>query len=400
MQQSKVFITGMGIVSAIGMDVETTLDSLVSSRSGLGKIRLLDTRLKEKLIAGEIPYTDEELLQMAGIDKVPGISRATLLGMIATKQAVRNSDFENDEKLQTGLISGTTAESMTSIEKYLPDFLSNDSRNEYIESQDWGFSTEIIAKSLGINGFMTTINTACSSASNAIMLGARMIRQGRLDRAIVGGTDALSKVMLNGFNSLMIVDPEPCKPFDDNRHGLNIGEGAAFFVLESEQVADRGKMIAEITGYGNANDAHHLTALSPDGKGAFLAMKNALESCNLNPGDISYLNVHGTGTLNNDLSEAIAIEKLFGKTPPVFSSTKPFTGHTLGSSGAIEAVISILALQHDLVFPNLNFSTPMHEVQVRPETSLVKNVEILHVMSNSLGFGGNNTSLIFSKVES
>lgn len=396
-QQSRVFITGMGIVSVIGMDVETTLDSLVSSRTGMGQIRLLDTRLKEKLIAGEIPYTDEELLQMAGVDKIPGISRATLLGIIAAKQATQDAGYIPGENLKTGLISGTTAESMTSIEKYLPDFLSNNTRNEFIDSQDWGFSTEIIAKELGINGFMTTINTACSSASNAIMLGARMIRQGRLDRAIAGGTDALSKVMLNGFNSLMIVDPEPCKPFDDKRNGLNIGEGAAFFVLESEQVADKGKIIAEITGYGNANDAHHLTALSPDGKGAFLAMKNALENSDISPADISYLNAHGTGTLNNDLSEAIAIEKLFGKTPPMFSSTKPFTGHTLGSSGAIEAVISILALQHNLVFPNLNFSEPMREVAITPEASLVKNVEIQHVMSNSLGFGGNNTSLIFSK---
>lgn len=389
----------MGIVSAIGMDVETTLDSLVSSRTGLGQIRLLDTRLKEKLIAGEIQHTDEELLQMAGIDKIPGMSRAALLGMIAAKQAVQSAGFIPDNKLRTGMISGTTAESMTSIEKYLPDFLSNDSRNEFIDSQDWGFSTEIIAGILGINGFMTTINTACSSASNAIMLGARMIRQGRLDRAIAGGTDALSKVMLNGFHSLMIVDPEPCKPFDDKRNGLNIGEGAAFLVLESEQVADKEKIMAEMKGYGNANDAYHLTALSPDGSGAALSMKNALESCGMKPGRVSYINAHGTGTLNNDLSEAMGIEKIFGKKPPLFSSTKPFTGHTLGSSGALEAVISVLVLQHNMVFPNLNFSEPMREVAITPEASLVKNVEIQHVMSNSLGFGGNNTSLIFSKVE-
>ena len=390
----------MGIVSAIGMNVETTLKNLVQSKSGLGKIRLLETRLKENLIAGEIPYTDTELLQMARIEKIPGISRAALLGMIAVKQATQQARYKPDDTIKTGLISGTTAESMTSIEKYLPDFLSNDSRNEYIESQDWGFSTEIIAKELGINGFMTTINTACSSAANAIMLGARMIKSGQLDRAIVGGTDALSKVMLNGFHSLMIVDLEPCKPFDGKRNGLNIGEGAAFLVLESEELANKEKVIAEIKGYGNANDAHHLTALSPDGEGALLAMKNALESCRLNPGDISYLNAHGTGTMNNDLSEAIAIEKLFGNPPPFFSSTKPFTGHTLGCSGALEAVISILALQHNLAFPNLNFSTTMQEVSIRPETSLVENMEIRHVMSNSLGFGGNNTSLIFSKFES
>lgn len=395
--KNRVLVTGMGIVSALGIGVERNLDLLILGKTAVGQISYLKTLLNDQLVAAEIPYSNEELHELSGVKHIPGISRAALLGLIAAKEAIYNTNLLNPE-LRTGLISGTTAEAMTSIELYLRNsILKNDDKNEYIESQDWGHSTEIIASELGIDGFTTTINTACSSAANAIMLGTRMIKNNMLDRVVVGGTDALSKVMLNGFNSLMILDRELCKPFDKNRIGMNLGEGAAFLVLESEKVATEDEIICEISGYGNANDAHHLTALADDGGGAFGAMHQAIKIAGLHPGEIGYLNAHGTGTINNDLSEAIAIEKLFGSNIPMFSSTKPFTGHTLGSSGALEAIFSILAISNNLVFPNLNFSEPMMEANVIPETSLVTAKEISHVMSNSLGFGGNNTSLIFSK---
>jgi 3-oxoacyl-[acyl-carrier-protein] synthase-1 len=288
---------------------------------------------------------------------------------------------------------------MTNIELYLKDFISNNSRNEFIESQDWGFSTEIIAKELSITGYQTTINTACSSAANAIMTGARMIKHGLLDRVLVGGTDALSKVMLNGFHALMIVDSEIGKPFDKNRKGLNIGEGAAFLVLESEKIARKNSILCELSGYGNSNDAYHLTALSPDGEGAAMSMNNAIIESGLNVSDIDYINAHGTGSQNSDLSEVLGIQKVFGESYPKFSSTKPFTGHTLGSAGALEAVFSVLAIQNKLIYPNLNFSYKMDEAGLTPVTKLKKLVQINHVLSNSFGFGGNNTSLLFSKAQ-
>jgi 3-oxoacyl-[acyl-carrier-protein] synthase-1 len=321
-----------------------------------------------------------------------------VLGIIAAREAIQKADF-NDPAIRTGLISGTTAESMTNIELYLKDFINNNSRNEFIESQDWGFSTEIIAAELGITGYQTTINTACSSAANAIMTGARMIKHGLLDRVLVGGTDALSKVMLNGFHALMIVDPEINKAFDNERKGLNLGEGAAFLVLESEKVSGEKNRICEISGYGNSNEAFHLTAMSQDGEGAAMAMNNAIVESGLHPADIDYLNAHGTGTLNSDLSEVLGIQKVFENHPVKFSSTKAFTGHTLGSSGALEAVFSILSIQNKLVFPNLNFSQKMNEVDLTPVTQLEKATQIKHVLSNSLGFGGNNTSLLFSKIQ-
>jgi 3-oxoacyl-(acyl-carrier-protein) synthase len=269
-----------------------------------------------------------------------------------------------------------------------------------IVNHDCGDSTERIAQYIGIKNFATTISTACSSSANSIMFGSELIKSGRFDRIIAGGTDAVTKFTLNGFNTLMILDRQPCRPFDDTRAGLTLGEGAAFVVLESEEaVRKAGKeILCELKGYGNANDAFHQTASSPDGNGAFLAMSKAMTLSGLQPGQIDYVNVHGTGTQNNDLSEGIALERLFGAQMPLFSSTKSFTGHTLGSAGAVEAVISILAIRHGIIWPNLNFTTPMKELRIQPVTKLMREVRINNVLSNSFGFGGNNSTLIFSSI--
>jgi len=257
-----------------------------------------------------------------------------------------------------------------------------------------------IADYFHIDGFTSTISTACSSSANAIMLGARLIKSGMLDRVICGGVDSLTKFTINGFNTLMILDREHCRPFDDTRSGLNIGEAAAYVVMESEKsmLASNKFAYCALSGYGNACDAFHQTASSPEGTGAALAMRKALEVAGLSVSDISYINVHGTGTPNNDLSEGVAMEKVFGRdTVPPFSSTKAFTGHTLGAAGAIEAVICLLSLKNQLIYPNLNFTTRIKELNISPIAELRKDIELKHILSNSFGFGGNNTSLIFSK---
>jgi 3-oxoacyl-[acyl-carrier-protein] synthase-1 len=231
------------------------------------------------------------------------------------------------------------------------------------------------------------------------MFGARLIQSGRLDRVIVGGTDALAKFTINGFKTLMILSDSYNTPFDNDRKGLNLGEAAAFLVLESDEVVTKQnkKVLARVAGFGNANDAFHQTASSENGDGAFLAMEKAFKVSGLNPSDIDYINVHGTATPNNDLSEGRAIIRIYGETNvPDFSSTKPFTGHTLAAAAAIEAVFSVLAIQNSVVFPNLNFTTPMSEFDLVPQT-VIKNKNIDHVLSNSFGFGGNCSTLIFSK---
>jgi 3-oxoacyl-(acyl-carrier-protein) synthase len=261
-----------------------------------------------------------------------------------------------------------------------------------------GRSTELIADEIGIRHYVSTINTACSSSVNSIIYATRLIAHGMLDVAIAGGADALTRFTLNGFNSLMILDKAPCRPFDGGRNGLNLGEGAGFLVLVSERVLkEEGlKSRCVVSGFANTNDAFHQTASSPEGRGSFDAMQKALVMSGLSPGQIDYLNLHGTGTLNNDQSEGTAVRRLFGENLPRLSSTKAFTGHTLGASGGVEAVFSVMSIEHQCVFPNLRFENPIPDLNIYPQRKFEAGVKVEHVMSNSFGFGGNCSSIIFS----
>jgi 3-oxoacyl-[acyl-carrier-protein] synthase II len=397
----RVFITGIGIICAIGNNVAETLESLLASRSGIGEITLLKTVHKGVIPMAEVKMSTASLLAANGYAGHKDLTRATLLGMMAAKEAILTAGIGEINRYKTGLISATTVGGMDRSEEFFAGFLSDPGKGHMIDivNHDCGDCTERIAAHLGINGFITTISTACSSSVNAMMAGSNLIKTGQLDRVIVGGTDSVTKFTLNGFNTLMILDKTGCHPFDENRAGLTLGEGAAFLVLESEDVVSKEnkKILAEISGYGNANDAYHQTASSPDGTGAFLAMSKALEMSGLKPGAIDYINVHGTGTQNNDLSEGVAMERIFGADVPYFSSTKGFTGHTLGAAGAVEAVISVLSINNQTIFPNLNFSTPMKELKVAPVRELLTGIDIVHVLSNSFGFGGNNSAVVLTK---
>ena len=398
MMPPKIYVTGIGVVSAIGLNVAENFNSLIKLNHGIGKPEYLDTVHSDTLPCGEIKMTNLELARLAGIKIGTDFSRTALLGLIAAREAIENAGLMNSGKNNMGIVSATTVGGMDRTELLYRN-ITPENRN-FIISHVCGDSTEKIADSLGISGFVSTISTACSSSINSIMSGAGMIKNNLLDRVIVGGTDALAKFTVNGFNSLMILDKNHNRPFDRNRNGLNLGEGAAYLVLESEDAVKgrEDKILCELTGYSNANDAFHQTASSENGEGAYLAMSKALEKSGLTIEDIDYINVHGTGTLNNDLTEAIAISRLFGNNIPPFSSTKPYTGHTLGAVGVTESVFSILALQNSVVFPNLNFKEPMEEKPLTPVTELMRNVEIRNVLSNSFGFGGNDSSIIFSAV--
>jgi 3-oxoacyl-[acyl-carrier-protein] synthase-1 len=396
----RIFITGFGLISCIGNNVQETLTSLLAGKPGTGPVRFIDSELSNDLWAGEVQKTMAELFDMAGVPFTEGFSRNTLLGMIAAAEAYHHAGMDRHSNLKTGLISATTVGGMDRCELFYQDFLTNETRNAYIDSYDCADSTERIAAKLNITDFVTTISTACSSAANSVLLGARMIRAGELDRVLAGGCESLTNFHLNGFNALKILDPGPCRPFDKNRAGINLGEGAAYLVLESEKTLQTtgNKPYCELVGWGNACEAFHQTASAPDGIGAYLAMQKALERSGLKPGDIDYINAHGTGTDNNDISEGRAIMKLFGEHIPHVSSTKQFTGHTTSAAGSTEAIISILALEHQLIWPNLNFTEKMDELEFIPVTRLLENQKVRHVMSNSFGFGGNDTSLIFSKL--
>jgi 3-oxoacyl-(acyl-carrier-protein) synthase len=396
-----VAITGMGIISSIGNSVEENYNALLNNQVGITTIENIATVHVDVIKVGEIKKTNQELIEELQLGKDNNFSRTALLGTIAAKQAVKNAGITSINEYKTGLISATSVGGMDMTERYYHEYFDNPEVVKYISSHNAGDNTEKMASELGLKGMVTTISTACSSAANAIMLGARLIKSGKLDRVIVGGTDALSKFTINGFKTLMILSDGYNKPFDNDRNGLNLGEAAAYLVLESEELVkkENKKVLARVSGYGNANDAFHQTASSENGDGAFLAMEKAFKIAQLQPEQIDYINVHGTATPNNDLSEGRAIVRLFGESKaPDFSSTKPFTGHTLAAAAAIEAVYSVLAIQNNVVFPNLNFKTPMEEFNLVPQTTL-KHKKIEHVLSNSFGFGGNCSTLIFSKSE-
>lgn len=393
-----VAITGIGIISAIGNNVDENYRSLTSNTIGIAKITKIDTVHKDDIMVGEISKTNQEMEVQLGL-KANQWSRTALIGALAAKEALDHAGITDPNKVRTGFISGTTVGGMDKSEQYFYDFAANKEVRQHITGLHAGDSTNKIAKHLGLNkSFVTTISTACSSAANAIMLGARMIKSGQLDRVIVGGTDSLSKFTINGFKTLMILSDTYSTPFDENRKGLNLGEAAAYLVLESDEQVSKNKknVLGYVKGYGNANDAFHQTASSENGDGAVLAMKKALKTAGLAPDDIDYINAHGTATPNNDLSEGRALIRIFEKEVPDFSSTKAFTGHTLAAAGGVEAVYSVLAMQNDVVFPNLNYQTPMKEFELHPVTEK-KNKAIRTVLSNSFGFGGNCSTLIFSQ---
>jgi 3-oxoacyl-(acyl-carrier-protein) synthase len=320
-----------------------------------------------------------------------------LLALHAFQQAIKDRGL-TEEELQssdTALINGTTIGGMSESENLYQDANFAEVGSEYISSYNLGSVNMYIQQRYNIGGVVNMFNTACSSSANAIAYGARLINNGFAKRAIVGGTDSLAKFTINGFNSLGILSSTMCKPFDADRSGLNLGEGAAFLVLEKEEDAKGKKIYAEVSGWANTNDAYHPSSLSDNGDGPYLAMQEALRVANLKPEQIGFINAHGTATENNDEKEGIGMKRLF-ETVPAFASTKSNIGHTLGAAGAIEAVYCILNLMHQEVYQNLRFDKPIEATGLTPVTEYMK-LDLEHVMSNSFGFGGNCSSLIFSK---
>lgn len=396
-----IVITAAGIVSALGVGYSANLQALRLSQHGLQYPQFLHT-LHSDLLIGEVRLSDEALAGRLHITSAQTpYTRTSLLAITAMQELLQAVDMERLKQEHVAFINANTVGGMCSVEDMYMQFISDEYTGDfvkYIDTLDCAASTQDVIDYFGIKPFTATLSTACSSSSNAMIVGARMIAQGLVDKAICGGCDAMSRYTVNGFLSLKNVDKEDCKPFDQNRNGLNLGEGAAFVMLEKEKdaVARGAKILARFSGYNNSNDAYHPTAPSPDGAGALRAMTQALKKAGLQPEDIDYINAHGTATQNNDAAEGKAIEQLFGGSVP-FSSTKPFTGHTLAAAGAVEALFSIMALNESLIFPNLNFETKMEELSIMPVTELTTDRTLRHVISNSFGFGGNNVSLIFSK---
>lgn len=374
-----VAIHGIGIISAIGKNANETITHLREGRSGVERMRYLPSEHKE-LPVGEVKMSNSELKSELGIPESQVVSRTTLLGVYATRQAISDAGLSVSDinSMRSVFISGTTVGNMD----LAPDIQANWSL---------GSETDDIVSLCGLNSETCTVSTACSSALNALILGAEILKNDEADIVIAGGSEALSLLHLNGFNSLLILDHEHCRPFDDTRAGLNLGEGAAYVVMVKSGLA---KGDVYITGYANRCDAFHQTASSDDGEGAFQAMTGALTMANIKCDDISYINAHGTGTPNNDISESRALQRVFGDRVPAVSSTKGYTGHTTSASGSIETVICILAMRHGFIPANVGWKRQI-DGGITPSMG-EEHAELHHVMCNSFGFGGNDSSIIIS----
>lgn len=388
-----ISVTGLGIICSIGNDADSVLDSLRKKESGVGSMKYLHSK-HSYLPVGEVQLSNDQMKDMLGIKDETPMSRTTLMGAIAIRQALNHAGITVEELngKRVALISGTTVGGMDLTENYYEQMKTDDSLLYLPKSNECGKSTEEMAEIIGLTDAQTcTISTACSSALNSIILGSEMLKRDEVDVVIAGGSEALSRFHLNGFNTLMILDKEQCRPFDDTRAGLNLGEGAAFVVLEKNS----DKSLAFVAGYGNRCDAFHQTASSDNGEGAYLAMKDALEMARLKPEDIQYVNAHGTGTPNNDITESQSLKRIFGENMPEISSTKAFTGHTTSASGSIEAVICILAMQNNFTPANLGWENKI-EGGIVP-TLGNDNIALENVICNSFGFGGNDSSMVISK---
>lgn len=394
--EKSVAITGCGIICAIGIDKESVREALLCKQSGIGEMKYLPSYHRD-LPVGEVKLSNEELKALLNIPSHQVVSRTALLGAFALRQALKEAAVSVDElkAKRVCFISGTTIGGMDVTEQFYASIISEDDHLDFLDVHDCGSNSRQIARLVGLEAEVCTISTACSSSLNAIILGCRMLLNSEVDMVIAGGSEALSLFHLNGFNSLMILDHEPCKPFDRKRAGINLGEGAAYVVLELQEMSESRKSLAYVAGFGNRCDAYHQTAASENGEGAFLAMSDALAMSGITASQVDYVNAHGTGTPNNDSSESAALHRIFAREMPPVSSTKSFTGHATSASGAIATVISLIAMKHHFIPANLHWSNSDDSCiqPSRGEASVIIN----YMICNSFGFGGNDSSLLLSR---
>jgi 3-oxoacyl-[acyl-carrier-protein] synthase II len=395
----KAVITGIGVLCSIGRDLDDFYNNLSLGKCGIGDISLFDTSGYRGRPGAQI---HDDFIDPA-ISKGRRLSRCDVLGLMAAMEAVSSSrlDMGSVEPVRLATVIGSGAGGLLSGEQFKRAYLTgNKARPSLLVPFTSSSFTDLLAHTYGSRGPRSTISTACSSSATAMGYAMDMIHDDIADVVITGGSESLSETTFAGFNSLRAVDDVPCRPFDRERKGISLGEGAALFIVEDESSAkQRGAtLFAEISGYGITGDAHHVTAPEPGGSGVVIAIDMALRSAGMDKEDIGYINAHGTGTQANDLAETIAIKSVFGQLAydiPV-SSTKSMIGHCLGAAGALEAAASILPFARGMLPPTANYKNrdPECDLNYLPEpvTSSAS-----AVLSLSLAFGGNNTALILRK---
>jgi len=391
----RIAITGAGILCSIGRNKDEVWNAIVESRAGIRKLTRFPGETFPTDLAAEV---DEPTLPVPRRD-AKRLSRSDRLAIIAAGEAIAQS---NGVPLDRAIVStGTSTGGLLEGEDFYFTRLLQGRRRapaSRVLQQPTSGPSDAVARAFNLGGGVVSNATACASAGAAIGMAADYLRARHADAAVAGGTDALCRLTYSGFNVLQAVDSNPCSPFAADRKGITLGEGAAYLVLErwDDAVARGAKILAELCGYGATCDAHHPTAPHEEGRGAEAAMRGALCDGRTSAESIDYINAHGTGTLLNDSSETRAIMAAVGTEVPV-SSSKSYFGHTLGASGAVEAVITVLALTHQIAPPTLRLESAAADCPLDYIPHTPRPMRMQHALSNTFGFGGSNVSLLFRR---
>jgi len=387
-----VAVTGLGVVSPFGAGVKAYWEGLTGGVCAIRPLTLIDTEGFRCRIGAEVP------------DSIGGSarrSRADRFALAAAREALDDAGIGRADRADTALIVGAVGGGMLEAEAWYwqrargaaaapPRVLASCFPSSHVD---------VVGSVLGIGGPRETVVTACSSGAASLAMAADLIADGVVSVALAGGVDALTRICFMGFNTLKLLDPSPCRPFDRDRRGMSIGEGAAFVVLESiERARARdARVYAELTGYGMSTDAFHVTSPHPQGEGMIRAMRAALEQARVTPADVGYANAHGTATPQNDRIEAHALRDVFGEGGLLVSSTKSMIGHTMAAAGTLEAVATVLALGHEIIPPTARLENTDPDIPFDCVPRVAREAAVEHAISNSFGFGGQNVTLVFRR---
>jgi 3-oxoacyl-[acyl-carrier-protein] synthase II len=412
MEKRRVVVTGLGAVTPLGNDVETTWKGIIEGKSGIGPLTRVNADEYPAKVAAQInDFSPEAFIEKKDARKM---DRFTQYAVVSALMAVKDADLSINEgnAHRIGVWIGSGIGGMETFEEQYEIFQKRGYRRVspfFVPMLIPDMATGQVSITLGAKGFNSCTVTACATGTNSIGDAFKVIQRGDADAMITGGAEApITKMSVAGFcaNTALSSNPDPktaSRPFDKNRDGFIIGEGAGIIVLEElEHALARGaKIYAEIVGYGATGDAYHITAPAPGGEGGARAMKMAINDGGLKPEDIDYINAHGTSTEYNDKFETLAVKEVFGEHAYklAMSSTKSMTGHLLGAAGGIEAIFSVLSIRDSILPPTINYETPDPECDLDYVPNTARQQEVKAVMSNSLGFGGHNATIVFKKYE-
>ena len=387
----RAVVTGLGVMSPFGAGVKAYWAGLAGGACAIRPLSLFEATGFRCSIAGEVP-------EIAGGSRRR--TRADRLGLIAACEALDDAGLETSERREAALVVGAVGGGMFEAEAWYWARASREARRPTaLRTMLPGSHAAALGHHLHLRGPCQTVVTACSSGAVALAEAADLVAEGVVDVAVAGGVDALTRLCFMGFNALKLLDPEPCRPFDRDRRGMSIGEGAAFVVLEAAEHAQaRGARIyAELGGHGMTTDAFHVTSPHPDGEGMARAMHVAIAAAGVPVSAVGYVNAHGTATPQNDRIEAQAIARVFGGGRVLVSSTKSMIGHTMAAAGSLEALATVLAMVHDVVPPTVHLTSPDPDVPFDCVPGIARETPLPAAVSNSFGFGGQNVTLLFRR---